>query len=145
MKTRLTLYSEKNIMYLAWLISLCFLVASLYFSDIKHLVPCKLCWAQRVFMYPLVLIIPIGLQRRDQELPYYIMTLSVVGLVTALYHNLLYYHILSEKWAPCSVGASCTDWQITWFGFVGIPLLSLLAFLFMTGSMIYVFLKRKER
>ncbi|MCA9389895.1 disulfide bond formation protein B, partial [candidate division WWE3 bacterium] len=54
--------------YLAWLQALVASVVSLYFSEILHWPPCTLCWYQRIFMYPLVMIIPLGIMRKDSRL-----------------------------------------------------------------------------
>lgn len=79
-------------------------------------------------MYPLVFIAAVAIIRRDTALPFYVLPLSVIGFFVALYHNLLYYHIIPESAAPCSAGVSCTIKLIEWFGFLTIPLLSLIAF-----------------
>lgn len=120
---------QRIALYGAWLIAIVAMAGSLYFSQVLHLPPCLLCWYQRICMYPLVFIIGIGLLRNDKSVPVYILPLSLIGLGIAIYHVLLYYGIIPESLAPCSLGVSCTTKQIEWFGFVTIPLLSLLAFL----------------
>lgn len=60
-------------------------------------------------MYPLVLLIPIGIMRADQGISSYVLPLSISGGLVALYQTLLYYGILSEALAPCAVGVSCTQ------------------------------------
>ena len=40
----------------AFLIALVSMLGSLYFSEIARLEPCELCWFQRIFMYPQVII-----------------------------------------------------------------------------------------
>lgn len=79
-------------------------------------------------MYPIVLLIAIGILRRDEGLPYSVLPLASVGWVISLYHNLLYYQILPHSAAPCQAGISCTAKYIEWFGFITIPFLSLIAF-----------------
>jgi disulfide bond formation protein DsbB len=46
----------------------------------------------------------------------------------AAYHNLVYAGIVPESVTPCSQGVSCTEEYIDLFGFLTIPMLSLLAF-----------------
>ena len=67
-------------------------------------------------MYPLVFIIPIGIWRADRELSLYVLPLSLIGGLIALYQTLLYYGILSEALAPCSVGVSCTQYLPSFLG-----------------------------
>lgn len=88
-------------------------------------------------MYPLVVVLTVGILLRDQRIRWYVLPLSLIGLVIALYHNLLYYHIISEAIIPCTAGISCTTRQIEWFGFITIPLLSLTAFTVITLSLLF--------
>ena len=135
---------SKNIslFYLAWIISVVATVGSLVFSEILKFPPCYLCWYQRIILYPLVLIIAVGILRKDKNLPYYVLPLSITGMAVASYHNLLYYSIIPENIAPCTLGISCISKFIEWFGFVSIPLLSLLSFAVITLIMI---LSRKSK
>src|SRR5436309_139688 len=96
-------YTKKYFLYIAWFIALTGMLMSLYFSEIAKLSPCILCWYQRIALYPLITIIPVGIITRDAKLPYYVLPLSVAGMLVALYHNLLYFHILPESIAPCTV------------------------------------------
>lgn len=118
--------------YVAWLIALLAMVGSLFFSEVMQYPPCALCWWQRIAIYPLVFVIATGIVLRDYRMKYYALPLSVAGLLIAVYHNLLYYGIVSQAITPCSQGVSCTDTQIEWLGFITIPLMSLAAFVVMT-------------
>src|SRR5579864_5425272 len=101
-------YLNKNVLYIAWVQSLLAMLGSLYFSEIKKFPPCILCWYQRILMYPLVLIIAVGILRKDKNLPHYVLPLSAIGTIIAVYHNLLYMNIIPESLAPCVAGVSCT-------------------------------------
>lgn len=111
-----------------FLISATGVFASLYFSEILKLPPCSLCWYQRIFLYPLTLITIVDIlknRHKDYDLE---LIFSVIGFVIAAYHNLIYFGII-EDIVPCSQGVPCTARQIEWFGFITIPLLSLVGFL----------------
>lgn len=123
--------------FLAWTMALVASVGSLFFSEIMQLPPCVLCWYQRIAMYPLVIIIGVGIISKDGRLKSYALPLSVIGLAIAVYHNLLYYGIIPESITPCQQGISCTSRQIEWFGFITIPLLSLTAFSLITLCLIF--------
>mgnify|MGYP000123059694 FL=1 len=122
-------------------ILLCFLVASvatlgsLFFSEIMNFVPCSMCWYQRIFMYPLVLIFLINLLYPDDKLFKYSMPLVTTGLFFSIYHNLLMFDIIPESVVPCVSGVPCSTEYINWFGFVTIPLLSFIAYF-----MLFIFL-----
>jgi len=90
--------------------------------------PCVLCWYQRICLFPLVLILGAGLVSFDNHVVKYSLPLAVAGWLTALYHTLLYAGIIPESIQPCSQGISCTEEYIDLFGFITIPMLSLLSF-----------------
>jgi disulfide bond formation protein DsbB len=119
---------KEYLLYLAWMISLLSTLGSLYFSEILHYAPCVLCWYQRIFMYPIPLILTVGIVKKDKFASLYVFLLSLFGWLIAFYHVLLYYGIIPETIAPCKLGVSCTTKFIEYFGFVTIPFLSLLAF-----------------
>ena len=128
--------SKENILYFAWIVSLAGMLGSLFFSNVLNFPPCVLCWYQRILLYPLVVIIGVGILRKDRLLHLYVLPLSIIGLIISAYHNLLYYSILPESAAPCIAGISCTTKYINYFGFITIPLLSLVAFILITVSML---------
>lgn len=134
-------FIKKNLAELALLQAGLATAGSLYFSEILKFPPCVLCWYQRIFMYPLVIILAVGIWKKDKNLPFFVLPLSIAGAIIAIYHNLLYYKIIPESAAPCILGVSCTTKQIEWFGFITIPLLSLLAF---TSITILIFLYKKQ-
>ena len=114
--------------YAAWAVALVATTGSLYFSEVMRLPPCTLCWYQRIAMYPLVLILSIGIATSDPRARLYALPFAVTGWVIAAYHNLLYYKIIPEGFTTCTSGVSCTSRQLEWLGFITIPLLSLTAF-----------------
>lgn len=115
--------------YIAWLLALLATAGSLFFSEVMQMPPCILCWYQRIAMYPLVVILGIGIVARDGRMKMYALSLCLIGLAISVYHNLLYYGILPESIAPCAEGISCTSRQIEWLGFITIPLMALTAFI----------------
>ena len=120
--------SSKTWVYVAWVQSILAMLGSLYYSEIKHYTPCTLCWYQRILMYPLVLVIAVGILRRDKNLYHYVLPLSITGWLIAFYHVLLQKGLLPEAVAPCALGASCTTKYVGYFGFITIPVMSLIAF-----------------
>ena len=117
-----------NILFLCWLLVSVSALGSLFFSYVMEFAPCVLCWYQRIFLFPLVLILAIGLFPFDKKVVKYALPLAIAGWLTAVYHNLLYAGIIPESIQPCSKGVSCTEEYINLFGFLSIPMLSLLSF-----------------
>jgi disulfide bond formation protein DsbB len=130
-------HSKHLILYAAWIVSIAAFLGSLTFSEVLKLTPCKLCWIQRIFMFPLVFILGVGIIFKDQKIPYYVLPLSLIGLAISFYHVLLYRGILPEAKGFCEAGISCTTKYIEFFGFLSIPMLSFLAFLIITTLMFY--------
>lgn len=117
-----------TLLFLCWFIVSISTLGSLFFSYVVGFAPCVLCWYQRIFLFPLVIILAMGLFPFDKSVVKYALPLSVAGWLTALYHNLLYSGIIPESIQPCSRGVSCTEKYIDLFGFITIPMLSLLSF-----------------
>ena len=122
--------------YLAWIISLLAMAGSLFFSEVMDLPPCILCWYQRIGMYPLVIIIGVGIVLRDRRMKSYALPICLAGLAISIYHNLLYYGLIPESITPCAEGISCTSRQIEWFGFITIPLMALSAFVIVASCLL---------
>ena len=128
--------SRWTLVFLAWLTATLAALGALFMSEIMALAPCVLCWYQRIFMFPLVLILALGLFPFDSKVTRYALPLAFIGLLVAGLHVLLTVGIIPESLAPCRQGIPCKTIQIEWFGFVTIPLLSFLAFLVINGLLL---------
>lgn len=117
------------VLYLTWGISLLSTVISLILSEILKYPPCSLCWYQRIFMYSLAIILPVGIILKDRYLPYYLFVLSGFGFVIAAYHSLIYHNIIAEVLAVCTADLSCKAKQFELFNVLSIPVMSALSFL----------------
>lgn len=123
------------LIFASWLVAAVSSIGSLFFSEVMELVPCVLCWYQRIFMFPLAIILLVGLCPLDKRVVNYALPIAVIGLLFTLYHCLLYFGFIPENLQPCSQGVSCADEGMELFGFLPIPLLSLASF-----SLIILFL-----
>jgi len=123
---------ERHVIGWAWAVSFIAMTGSLYLSEIAHLLPCSLCWYQRIVMYPLVLVLGVGVLRGDLGVWRFAIPLPVVGFLIAAYH-------VTIQWMPnldvgtCAVGAPCTGRYVAVFGFVSIPTMAGAAFLLITA------------
>jgi disulfide bond formation protein DsbB len=122
--------SDKNwtILFLTWIIISVSILGSLFFSHVMEYAPCVLCWYQRICLFPLVIILTSGLFPFDKSVVKYALPLAIAGWLTAFYHNLLYSGVIPQDLQPCSKGVSCTEKYIDLFGFITIPMLSLISF-----------------
>lgn len=117
-----------KLVFACWLVTAVSTLSALFLSEVMNLPPCVLCWYQRIFIFPLVLLLPVGLFPFDSKVVRYALPLSAIGWSIALFHVLLTYGLIPESIRPCTLGVPCALNQIEWFGFVSIPLLSLLGF-----------------
>ncbi len=113
---------------LAWLLALASSLGSLFFSDVMNLAPCVLCWYQRIFMFPLVFTLALSLFAHDPPGVRYSLVIAAVGWLIALYHFLLYTGFIPKDMQPCGPGLSCSEISFQLWGFMTIPLMSLIAF-----------------
>lgn len=133
-------------LYFAWVIAVTATLGSLYFSEIKGFIPCELCWYQRIFMYPLAIILGIAAFNNETNLKKYALPLSIIGGLISLYHYLVQKVPGFAGIKPCVQGVPCNVQYINWFGFITIPFLALTAFTTISILMIVMFLKdRKKR
>jgi disulfide bond formation protein DsbB len=133
--------SNWNILFLCWLVASVAATGSLFFSYVMEFAPCVLCWYQRIFLFPLVIILAVGLFPFDKSVVKYALPLAIAGWLTAAYHNLLYAGIIPESIQPCSQGVSCTEEYIELFGLLSIPMLSMLAFSTII-ALLFILIKR---
>jgi disulfide bond formation protein DsbB len=136
---------KKTILNIAWTQAIIATSGSLFLSLVLHWTPCVLCWYQRILMYPLVLVIAAGILKEIEDIEYVVLPMTFVGLGISIYHNLLMYKIIPESAAPCTADASCNiPYHFIW-GFLTVPLLSLIAFTVITVCMfMYHFAKKKN-
>lgn len=114
---------------LAFVVAFVAMAGSLVYSEIIGYEPCKLCWFQRIFMYPQVFILGLALIKKDRAAADYSIILSVVGAIIAGYHYLLQRGAVPAT--TCSVvgySVSCAQKFVMQYGYITIPLMALTAF-----------------
>jgi disulfide bond formation protein DsbB len=120
-------------LWVAWGFALVATAGSLFFSEVSQFIPCRLCWFQRIGMYPLAAILLIAAIRRDiRGGALYGLPLAVFGAIVAIYHIYIEYHPEAET-ASCKIGAPCATKWIDKLGYITIPVLALTAFLAIGG------------
>ena len=136
-------FSKDTLLGLAWAIALVASLSVLFIGEILGQTPCVLCWFQRAFMFPLAIVLGLGLWWQDQNVGRYGIALALGGAVVALWHMGLYAGLIPEKIQPCSAsGPSCTDANQTVLG-VPIPLMALVSFA-LIGVLCALSLKEKQ-
>ena len=115
-------------LWLAFLIAAGATAGSLYFSEVADFTPCRLCWFQRIAMYPLSLLFLVAAVRRDRGVRWYALPMAAVGAVISIYHYVIEWRPSLERGA-CGIGPeSCTTIWFRRFGFVSLPFMALCGF-----------------
>jgi hypothetical protein len=115
----------------SWVVAVVAALGSLYYSEVAHFEPCRLCWYQRIAMYPLALILGIAAFRRDVHIRRYAIPLAAVGGLISIYHYQLQ-RFPDQGSLSCSAEAPCTLTWVWEFGYISIPLMALSAFALIT-------------
>jgi disulfide bond formation protein DsbB len=124
-------------LWLAWLVALVTTLGSLYFSEVAHFTPCKLCWYQRIAMYPLALVLLVAAARRDRRIAWYVVPVAAIGAAFAAYQTQLQ-AFPSQHSSFCTTIEPCTTRYVWEFGFVSLPFMALSAFVFIIAMTIFV-------
>jgi disulfide bond formation protein DsbB len=101
---------------------------SLYFSESAGFVPCRLCWFQRIAMYPIAVVALVALLRRDRAARWYILPLAVIGAAISSYHVAIEQGWVNDSESCALFGPSCADVWFEAFGFVTLAMMALAGF-----------------
>ena len=121
---------------LALLVAVVSTAGSLYFSEGAGFTPCRLCWVQRGFMYPLVAVLAVALGAAvsapggaiGRWVRRVAGALAGVGAAVAVWHRLIEMYPSLEGSATCDPSTPCS---LVWFerlGFVTLPYMALSGF-----------------
>ncbi len=135
-------FFRKNALWTAFLVAIIATGLSLFYSEIVGFEPCKLCWYQRIFMYPQVVLLGIALWRKDNNIVDYSMALSLFGGAIAFYHY--YGQMFNPSVLPCAVVGltpACSQRFFVEFGYITIPMMALTTFAFLA---VLMFIQKKQ-
>jgi disulfide bond formation protein DsbB len=110
---------------------------TLYYSEILNIPPCPLCWWQRVFLYPQIILFALAIWKKDISVATYSIVLSFFGAFFALYHHIL--QMYPSSGIPCPAqGVSCAQIFFLQFGYVTYPMMALALFSLLIVLMMFV-------
>jgi disulfide bond formation protein DsbB len=115
-------------LWMAWVVALVATIGSLVYSEVIHFVPCRLCWFQRIAMYPLSVVLLVGALRREAAARFYALPLAAVGLAISTWHYLIQ---LNPSWegGACDPLNPCSARYVETFGFISIPFMAGVGFI----------------
>ncbi len=124
-------------LHIGFLIALGSTIMSLYYSEVLGFIPCFLCWLQRIFIYPLVVLFGIAIWKKDSRIADYVIGLSIVGFCIALYQHFL--QMMGHGSLPCpSSGGDCAQRILFEFGYITFPLIAVSSFALLIVLMLFV-------
>ena len=114
-------------------------IGSIVYSEVVGFIPCKFCWYQRYLMYPVALVLIIGLFNKSVFRAGYI---SAVGAFIGIYH--IYLQNGGGGGGSCAIDVPCDLKYVDIFGFISIPVMAGTGFLTIFVSLLYYDFARKE-
>lgn len=127
----------ERVLVLALIVALTSTLGSLFYSEIAGYHPCKLCWFERIFMYPQVILFAVALWKKDKNAIYYSFPLSILGLLLSGYHYLLQRGVAPElNCDAVGYSPSCAKVFVMEFGYITIPLEAFTGFLLILSLLI---------
>lgn len=121
-KSYLKFFADNSIP-LAFFVALLATGGSLYYSEIAKLAPCDLCWFQRIFIYPQVVLLGLAWFKKEKYIIDYSLAMIAIGTIFSVYHNYIYYTFRPSNF--CSIASPCTQQYVVGFNYLSIPLLAL--------------------
>lgn len=116
-------------LWIGFIVTLFSSALTLYYSEILGFAPCGLCWLQRVFLYPQVILFAVALWKRERHVFDYSIALSLLGASVALYQH--YLQMGGADVVPCPASgatADCAARTFFEFGYMTFPLMSFTVF-----------------
>ena len=116
-------------LWLAFVVAAGSTVGSMWFSEVAGFTPCRLCWFQRIAMYPLAVVTLVAAVRNDRRVGWYVVPVAAIGAVVALWHYAIEWRPALEGGVCAATGLSCADIWFREFGFVTLAFMALVGFL----------------
>lgn len=127
---RIWAFMKKHAIGLAFIIALIATSGSLFYSEVAGYDPCRLCWYQRIFVYPMVILFGIAHLKKDKRIFGYAAPLAIIAGLIAAYHYSIQMRAVATPGisdACSATGASCVSSEFFAFGFITIPFMDLIA------------------
>lgn len=132
-----------NALWMGFAVAAVTMLGSLYYSEIAHFPPCRLCWFQRIALYPMAVIMLVAAIRRDVLVKFYVIPVLIIGALVSIYHY-------QYEWFPhqtstfCSITPGETPCNATWFRQFGFMSLAYMALSAGVAIMVLALLARKD-
>ncbi len=118
-----------NALFIVFMLAVASIVGTLAIEYVGLLLPCELCWWQRIFMYPIALVSGVAFIKNVSfaDIVDYVLVLAIPGALVALYQHLL--QILpTGSLIPCGASGECAVRSVFEFGYITIPWMAVSVF-----------------
>jgi len=116
--------------HIGFLVALMAVLLSLFYSEIVGYPPCELCWIQRIFLYPQLVLFGMELYKKERSIIDFSIVFAVLGSITSIYH--IFIENGGSSSIACSVTnavstgeVSCATRYIYEFGYITMPIMAL--------------------
>jgi len=134
-ENKILILLKKYTFHLGFLVSLGAFTLSLFYSEIIGYPPCELCWIQRIFLYPQLVLFGMELYKRERSIVDFSLVFATLGSITSIYH--VYVENGGTRGLACAsilpsstTQVSCAVRYIYEFGYVTMPIMALTISLF---------------
>ncbi|MBK5215476.1 MAG: disulfide bond formation protein B [Candidatus Pacebacteria bacterium] len=142
------LFFKKYTFHLGFLVALGAVAISLFYSEIVGYPPCELCWIQRIFLYPQLVLFGMELYKKERSIIDFSLAFASLGSIVSLYH--IYVENGGTLGLACATlnpensnEISCAVRYIYEFGFVSMPVMALTLSLFIISILLnYKYMSR---
>lgn len=135
---KILLFFKDYTFYLGFLAALGAVSLSLFYSEIVGFPACELCWIQRIFLYPQLILFGMELYKKDRSIVDFSIAFAIFGSIVSIYHIFVESGIASGPACadPSNGGISCAVRYIYEFGYVTMPIMALTLSLFIISILL---------
>lgn len=134
--------------YLGFLAALGAVFLSLFYSEVVGFPACELCWIQRIFLYPQLILFGMESYKKDRSIVDFSIAFAILGSIVSIYHIFVESGITSGPACadPSNEGVSCAIRYIYEFGYVTMPIMALTLSLFIISILLnYKYMSRMNQ
>lgn len=143
------IFFKKYTFIFGFLVALGAVFLSLFYSEIVGFPPCELCWIQRIFLYPQLVLFSMELYKRDKSIVDFSIVFAVLGSIVSIYH--IYVEnggtgLACATLTPTNANqVSCAVRYIYEFGYITMPIMALTLSLFIISILLnYKYMARMK-
>ena len=147
---KILLFFKKYTFIFGFLVSLGAVLLSLFYSEIVGYPPCELCWIQRIFLYPQLILFGMDLYKKDHSIVDFSIVFAILGSLVSIYN--IYVESGGTIGLSCAridpastTEISCAVRYIHEFGYITMPLMALTLSLFIISILLnYKYVSRMK-